>query len=77
MNNPDDEHQVEADILLATTALREQFPVAYQLLSETPLFLRVQDSRIRIHDFRDYLETIQLQLSDLIVEGSIRKARPV
>jgi hypothetical protein len=75
MNNMEEVSDVEAAILQTTTDIREQFPATYAHLTETPLFLRVQDSKIRLHDLIDYLETIQHQLSDLIIDNSIRKAK--
>jgi hypothetical protein len=75
MNSIADVWEVEAAILQTTTDIREQFPATYELLMETPLFLRVQDSNIRMHDLTDYLETIQHHLSDLIIDNSIRQAK--
>jgi hypothetical protein len=65
MNNKTDIHELETKILQTTSDIREQFPSAYKVLAETPLFLRVQDAKIRMNDLKDYLETIRCQLADL------------
>ena len=56
---------LEQEILEQTLIMKEKFPEAYKLLSESPVaFSKLNESR-EIQDLEAYLETIKSQLSKL------------
>jgi hypothetical protein len=54
-------HQLTTEILKITMMMQEDYPVRYDHLDETPLFL-CDYSGIRIDELQEYLDTIRLQL---------------
>jgi hypothetical protein len=53
------------EIIVVTETIRETFLEFYELLSETPLFIRKQNRNIDTADFEQYLESLKTQLDHL------------
>ncbi len=53
------------EIIVVTETIRETFVEFYELLSETPLFIRKQNLNIDTADFEQYLESLKTQLDHL------------
>jgi hypothetical protein len=61
-NNSTPTEQLSAAILAVTLQLLAKSPAVYLLLSETPLFQATGTPGILPADYRQYLETLRIQL---------------
>lgn len=66
MSNGNELKKMLSDILATTMKIRNRFPQLYQLLEETPLFFSADKKKVSLHDFEEYLNTIQTQLKEHI-----------
>lgn len=53
------------EILIVTMDIKNQFPEHYEHLSEIPLFLLHDKNEVRNNDFKQYLNTLKMQLKHL------------
>lgn len=51
------------EIIASTTRIQNEFPELYRFLNETPLFLTYKKSEISLIDFRQYLDSLNEQIS--------------
>ena len=57
------EHQqLNAEIMAVTSQIREEFPEAYKVMSETPFFISRDMDHITTAELKDYLIDIKGQL---------------
>lgn len=56
--------QVLDKILVTTLEIEDKFPELYVLLKETPLVTAAGNNELDLNDFREYLNTIQVQLQE-------------
>jgi len=55
------QQKISNKIFLETEQIRIQYPEIYDILTETPLFLSDNLDTITLHDFEQYLESLQTQ----------------